>query len=62
MTPPVTPPVTRPRAVLIGPMGAGKTKLGKRVATILGKPFVDTDRMVVAEHGTIAELFATQVV
>ncbi len=44
--------------VLIGPMGSGKTKLGKRVATILGKPFVDTDRMVVAEHGTITDLFA----
>jgi shikimate kinase len=39
-------------------MGSGKTKLGKRVATMLGKPFVDTDRMIVAEHGTIAELFA----
>jgi len=39
-------------------MGSGKTKLGKRVATILGKPFVDTDRMIVAHHGTIAELFA----
>jgi shikimate kinase len=39
-------------------MGSGKTKLGKRVAVTLGKPFVDTDRMVVAEHGTIAELFA----
>ena len=43
--------------VLIGPMGSGKTKLGKRVAAILGKPFVDTDRMIVAKHGTIAELF-----
>jgi shikimate kinase len=40
-------------------MGSGKTKLGKRVATILGKPFVDTDRMIVATHGTIAEIFAT---
>jgi shikimate kinase len=38
-------------------MGSGKTKLGKRIAAILGKPFVDTDRMIVAEHGTIAELF-----
>jgi shikimate kinase len=44
--------------VLIGPMGSGKTKLGKRVATILGKPFVDTDRLIVAQHGTISELFA----
>jgi shikimate kinase len=39
-------------------MGSGKTKLGKRVAAILGKPFVDTDRMVVASHGSIAHLFA----
>jgi shikimate kinase len=44
--------------VLIGPPGSGKTKLGKRVSALLGKPFVDTDRMIVAEHGTIAELFA----
>jgi shikimate kinase len=39
-------------------MGSGKTKLGKRVAAILGKPFIDTDRTIVAEHGTIARLFA----
>ena len=45
--------------MLIGPPGSGKTKLGKRVAVILGKPFVDTDRTVVAQHGTIAELFTT---
>jgi shikimate kinase len=44
--------------VLIGPMGSGKTKLGKRVALLLGKPFVDTDRMIVAEHGTISDVFA----
>jgi shikimate kinase len=39
-------------------MGSGKTKLGKRVAAILGKPFVDTDRMIVAGHGSIAGIFA----
>jgi shikimate kinase len=39
-------------------MGSGKTKLGKRVAAILGKPFVDTDRMIVAGHGSISAIFA----
>ena len=43
--------------VLIGPMGSGKTKLGRRVAAILHKPFVDTARMIVAQHGSIAGLF-----
>jgi shikimate kinase len=44
--------------VLIGPMGSGKTKLGKRVSAMLEKPFVDTDRMIVAGHGTISGIFA----
>ena len=44
--------------VLIGPMGSGKSKLGRRIARILGKPFIDTDKVVVAGHGAIAELFA----
>jgi shikimate kinase len=39
-------------------MGSGKSKLGKRIALLLGKPFVDTDRMIVAKHGTIADVFA----
>lgn len=51
--------MSRAAVVLIGPMGAGKTKVGKRVARALGLPFSDTDRMVVAEHGAIAELFDT---
>ena len=44
--------------VLIGPMGSGKTKLGKRISTALGKPFIDTDKTIVAGHGSIAALFA----
>ncbi|THE06235.1 AAA family ATPase [Microbacterium oleivorans] len=48
-----------PRAiVLIGPMGAGKTSVGKRVAKRIGRPFRDTDAMIVREHGPIADLFA----
>jgi shikimate kinase len=43
--------------VLIGPPGSGKTKLGKRVAKHLGLAFVDTDKVVVAEHGPIAAIF-----
>jgi shikimate kinase len=45
--------------VLIGPPGSGKTRLGKRVARLLGLPFVDTDKRVVAKHGAIARIFET---
>ncbi|MET4637060.1 shikimate kinase [Mycetocola sp. 2940] len=44
--------------VLIGPMGAGKTKIGRRVARALDVPFIDTDKRIVAEHGEITEIFA----
>lgn len=47
-----------PAVVLVGPMGAGKTKVGRRVARLLGREFTDTDKMVVAEHGPIATIFA----
>lgn len=43
--------------MLIGPMGSGKTRIGKRIAKLLGVPFTDTDAMIVAEHGAIADLF-----
>ncbi|WP_213814696.1 shikimate kinase [Glaciihabitans sp. dw_435] len=48
----------RPVIVLIGAPGAGKTRLGKRVAKLLGAPFVDTDKRIVARHGVISEIFA----
>ncbi len=44
--------------VLIGPPGSGKTRLGKRVAKMLALPFIDTDKRVVAAHGSIANLFS----
>ncbi|MGV8885268.1 MAG: shikimate kinase [Microbacteriaceae bacterium] len=47
----------RPVVVLIGAPGAGKTRLGKRLAKLLGVPFIDTDKRVVAEHGVISEIF-----
>lgn len=45
--------------VFIGPSGAGKSRLGKRVARLLEVPYADTDKMVVAEHGPIPEIFRT---
>ncbi|MBI5160474.1 MAG: shikimate kinase [Micrococcales bacterium] len=47
----------RALVVLIGPMGSGKTRLGKRVAKLLDAPFTDTDQLVVAKHGPITDLF-----
>ena len=43
---------------VIGPMGAGKSSVGRKLAKRLGVPFVDTDQRIVARHGTIADLFA----
>lgn len=45
--------------VLIGPMGAGKTSIGKRVARALDLTFSDSDAAVVREHGPIEDLFRT---
>ena len=44
--------------VLIGPMGAGKTSVGKKVARALEVPFFDTDAAVSRAHGPIERLFA----
>ncbi len=49
---------TGPLVVLIGPPAAGKTRVGKRVARILDAPFIDTDRVIVAQHGPIPAIFA----
>ena len=43
--------------VFIGPMAAGKSKIGKRVARALGLSFMDTDKIIVAAHGPIPEIF-----
>jgi shikimate kinase len=45
--------------VLVGMMGAGKSSVGRRLALALGRPFVDTDRLVEERAGkTVAEIFA----
>lgn len=48
----------RPPIALIGPMAAGKTSLGRKLASRIGRTFADTDRLVVLEHGPIPEIFA----
>ena len=44
--------------VLIGPMGVGKSTVGKKLARALKVPFCDTDTLIVNEHGKIADYFA----
>jgi shikimate kinase len=44
--------------VLIGPMAVGKSAIGHQLAQQLGVPFVDTDAVIVAAHGSIADIFA----
>lgn len=43
--------------VLIGPMGVGKTTIGRRLAKELKVPFVDTDVLISKSHGPIPALF-----
>jgi shikimate kinase len=44
--------------VLIGPPAAGKSRVGKRLAKRLGLPFIDTDAVIVSQHGPIPVIFA----
>jgi shikimate kinase len=43
---------------LVGFMASGKSTIGRKLARKLGRPFVDTDAVVVREHGPIAAIFA----
>src|SRR3546814_9934534 len=50
-----------PNLILVGPMGAGKTVVGSRLAGRLGLDFVDLDAVIAGSARTsIAELFATR--
>ena len=46
-----------PVVVFIGAPASGKSKIAKRVAALLDVPRIDTDKVVVAEHGPIADIF-----
>mgnify|MGYP000917994497 CR=1 FL=1 len=36
---------------LIGPMGAGKSTIGKQLASVLGRPFLDIDLEIIKSTG-----------
>jgi len=46
--------------VLVGPMGSGKTTLGKKLAKELDFTFVDTDKTIAKQHGAINRIFETK--
>lgn len=53
--------MTRPVVVLCGPMGSGKSAVGRRVANALGVTLRDTDEWVERSAGrAIREIFATE--
>lgn len=47
--------------ILVGPMGSGKTTIGRALAERLGLDHVDTDGVVEAESGrSVSEIFASE--
>lgn len=43
--------------VLVGPMGVGKTTIGKKLAKAMDRQFIDTDAVITSTHGSIPEIF-----
>ncbi|MCK5738315.1 shikimate kinase [bacterium] len=51
----------KPNIYLIGFMGSGKSTIGRKIAKILKRPFVDSDDFIENRAGcTISEIFAQQ--
>ncbi|MFT4562747.1 MAG: shikimate kinase [Gammaproteobacteria bacterium] len=48
--------MTQPRIFLVGPMGAGKTTIGRRIAKSLRKNFVDADQELEQRTGASVAL------
>lgn len=44
--------------VLVGPMGVGKSTVGRKLANTIGVDFLDTDVLFVKQHGAISDFFA----
>ena len=52
---------TAANLVLVGPMGAGKSSIGKRLAHALSLEFIDADRVLEARTGaSVADIFACE--
>ncbi|MFL5734076.1 MAG: 3-dehydroquinate synthase [Chloroflexia bacterium] len=52
-------PTSFPNVVLWGFMGTGKSTLGSLIARRLGRPFIDTDRVIETEMGlSVSDIFA----
>ncbi|MCK7641505.1 shikimate kinase [Corynebacterium sp. CCM 8835] len=43
--------MSKPRVVLVGPPGAGKSTIGRRLASALNTTVIDTDQMMEQEQG-----------
>lgn len=41
-------------------MGTGKSAVGRRLATVTGREFIDTDAEIVARHGSIENIFSRE--
>ncbi len=53
-------PEMPPLVVLIGPPGAGKSGVGRKLARLLDAPFIDTDSRIAQQYGPIADIFRTR--
>ncbi len=52
---------TLPTIALIGPMGVGKTEVGRLLAKRLGVPLIDTDQLIVERDGrSVSEIFSEE--
>ena len=49
--------MTTRAVVLIGPMGVGKSSIGRKLAKALSRTFTDTDTVIVRENGPIPKIF-----
>lgn len=52
--------MTKQAIVLVGPMGVGKTTVGKKLAKRLEVPFIDTDALFTSRFGDISAFFQNE--